>query len=100
MPTLSLDAIEQRIVERNAELQALRRELEARRGRLQSLTQHKEELQAKLQQLEAEMAAVAAGAKRPRVATADSNLQGRSHLSRMWQAKSTRRRRRLHRRNP
>src|SRR5262245_39059265 len=65
MPTLSLDAIEQRIAERDSELQALRRELEARRSRLQALTQRKEELQAKLRQVEAEMAAIAAGAKRP-----------------------------------
>jgi hypothetical protein len=65
MPTLSLDAIQQRIAQRDAELQALRRDLEARRSRLQSLTRRKLELQAKLQQIEAEMAAVAAGAKRP-----------------------------------
>jgi len=68
MPTLSLDAIEQRIAERDAELQRLRRDLEARRSRLQALTQRKEELQAKLQQIEAEMAAVAAGTKRPQAA--------------------------------
>ena len=65
MPTLSVDAIQQRIAERDAELQALRRELEARRSRLQALAQRKEELQAKLQHLEAEIAAVTAGAKRP-----------------------------------
>jgi exonuclease VII large subunit len=65
MPTLSLDAIQQRIAQRDAELQRLRRELEARQSRLQALTQRKQELQAKLQQIEAEMAAVAAGAKRP-----------------------------------
>ena len=65
MPTFSLHAIEQRIAERDSELQALRRELEARRNRLQALTQRKEELQAKLQQVEVEMAGVAAGAKRP-----------------------------------
>ena len=65
MPTLSVDAIRQRIAERDAELQALRRELEARRSRLQALTQRKKELQAKLQHLEAEIAAVTAGAKRP-----------------------------------
>ena len=65
MPTLSLDAIQQRIAQRDAELHRLRRELEARQSRLQSLTQRKQELQAKLQQIEAEMAAVAAGAKRP-----------------------------------
>jgi hypothetical protein len=65
MPTLSLDAIEQRIAQRDAELQGLRRDLEARRSRLQALTQRKEELQAKLQQIEAEMAAVTTGAKRP-----------------------------------
>ena len=68
MPTLSLDAIEQRIAQRDAELQRLRRDLEARRSRLQALTQRKEELQAKLQQIEAEMAAVVAGAKRPQAA--------------------------------
>jgi hypothetical protein len=65
MPTLSLEAIQQRITQRDAELQRLRRELEARQSRLQSLTQRKQELQAKLQKIEAEMAAVAAGAKRP-----------------------------------
>jgi len=65
MPTLSLDAIEQRIAQRDAELQRLRRDSEARRSRLQALSQRKEELQAKLQQIEAEMAAVTAGAKRP-----------------------------------
>src|SRR5262245_29374290 len=65
MPTLSLDAIQQRIAQRDAELQRLRRDLEARRSRLQALTQRKAELQAKLQQIEAEMAALAAGAKRP-----------------------------------
>jgi len=68
MPTLSLDAIEQRIAQRDAELQRLRRDLEARRSRLQALTQRKEELQAKLQQIEAEMAAVTTGAKRPQAA--------------------------------
>jgi hypothetical protein len=65
MPALSLETIEQRIAARNSELQALRQELEARKSRLQVLTQRKAELQAKLQQVEAEMAAVAAGAKRP-----------------------------------
>ena len=65
MPTLSLEAIEQRIAERDAELQRLRRDLEARRSRLQALTQRKEELRAKLRQIEAEIAAVAAGTKRP-----------------------------------
>src|SRR5262249_11764165 len=65
MPTLSLDAIEQRIAERDAELQRLRRDLEARRNRLQALTQRKEELQAKLRKIEAEMAAAATGTKQP-----------------------------------
>jgi hypothetical protein len=69
MPTLSLDAIEQRIAQRDAELQRLRRDFETRRSRLQALTQRKEELQAKLQQIEAEMAAVVAGAKRPQAAS-------------------------------
>jgi hypothetical protein len=68
MPTLSLDAIEQHIAQRDAELQRLRRDLEARRSQLQALTQHKEELQAKLQQIDAEIAAVTAGAKRPQTA--------------------------------
>jgi hypothetical protein len=67
MPTLSLDAIQQRIAQRDAELQSLRRELEARRSRLQALTQRKEELQAKLQKIEAEMAMVTVGAKRPQL---------------------------------
>jgi hypothetical protein len=65
MPALSLEAIEHRIAERDSELQSLRRELEARRNRLQALNQRKAELQAKLQQVEGEMAAVAAGTKRP-----------------------------------
>ena len=69
MPTLSLDAIQQHIAQRDTELQALRRDLEARRSRLQSLTQRKEELQAKLREIQAEMAAVAAGTKRPHAAT-------------------------------
>src|SRR6516225_9014418 len=68
MPTLSLEAIEQRIAQRDAELQRLRRDLEARRSRLHALTQRKEELQAKLRQIEAEMAAVTTGAKRPQAA--------------------------------
>src|SRR5215471_14992058 len=68
MPTLSLDAIQQRIAQRDAELQRLRRDLEARRSRLQALTQRKEELQAKLREVEAEMAAVAAGTKRAQAA--------------------------------
>jgi hypothetical protein len=68
MPTHSLDAIQQRIAERNSELHTLRRELETRRSRLQTLNQRKQELQAKLQQVEAEMAAVAAGAKPPQSA--------------------------------
>ena len=68
MPTLSLDAIQQRIAQRDAELQALRRDLEARRSRLQSLTQRKEELQAKLRQIEAEITAIAAGTKPTRTA--------------------------------
>jgi hypothetical protein len=68
MPTLSLDAIQQRIAERHSELQTLRRELETRQNRLQTLNQRKQELQAKLQQVEAEMAVVAAGAKRPQTA--------------------------------
>jgi hypothetical protein len=65
MPALSLQAIEQRIAERDSELQSLRRDLEARRNRLQALHQRKAELQAKLRQVEAEIGAVAAGAKRP-----------------------------------
>jgi hypothetical protein len=65
MPTLSLDAIQQRIAERDSELQSLRRELEARRNRLQALNQRKAELRTNLQQVEAEMAALAVGAKRP-----------------------------------
>ena len=69
MPTLSLDAIQQRIAKQNSELQALHRELETRQGRLRSLAQRKEELQAKLRQIEAEMAAIAAGTKRPQTAS-------------------------------
>jgi hypothetical protein len=64
MPTLSLDAIQQRIAQRDAELQALHRDLEARRSRLQSLTQRKLELQAKLQKNEVEITAVAVGSQR------------------------------------
>jgi chromosome segregation ATPase len=69
MPTLSLDAIQQRIAQRDSELQTLRRELEARRSRLQSLKQRKQELQAKLQKIEAEMTDVAAGSQRHAAAT-------------------------------
>src|SRR5262245_30917732 len=65
MPTLSLEAIQQRIAQQDAELQTLRRELEARRSRLQSLAERKQELQGKLRHIEAEMAAVAAGGRRP-----------------------------------
>jgi hypothetical protein len=72
MPTLSLDAIQQRIAERDSELQALHRELGSRRSRLQALTQRKEALQAKLQHVEAEMAAVAAGVKRPQTVSPKS----------------------------
>ena len=68
MPTLSLDAIQQRIAQRDAELQRLRRDVEARRSRLQALTRRKEELQAKLREIETEMAAVAGGTKRPQTA--------------------------------
>ena len=68
MPTLSLDAIQQRIAQRDAELQRLRRDLEIRRSQLQALTQRKEELQAKLRQIDAEMTAVATGTKRPQTA--------------------------------
>jgi hypothetical protein len=68
MPKLTLDAIQQRIAKQNSELQALRRELETRHNRLRSLAHRKEELQTKLRQIEAEMAAVNAGAKRPQIA--------------------------------
>ena len=68
MPSLSLDAIEQRIAQRDAELQRLRRDVEARRSRLQALTRRKEALQAKLREIETEMAAVAGGTKRPQTA--------------------------------
>jgi hypothetical protein len=69
MPTLSLDAIQQRIAQRDSELQTLRRELDARHSRLQSLKQRKQELQDKLQKIEAEMAAIAAGSQRHATAT-------------------------------
>jgi hypothetical protein len=65
MPTLSLNTIQQRIAKQNSELQALRRELETRQNRLRSLAQRKGELQARLRQIEAEMASVAAGTRRP-----------------------------------
>jgi hypothetical protein len=65
MPTLSLDAIRQRIAKQNLELHALRRDLETRQNRLQSLAHRKKELEAKLRQIEAEMAAIHAGTKRP-----------------------------------
>jgi hypothetical protein len=65
VPTLSLEAIQQRIAQQDSELQTLRRELATRRSRLQSLAERKQELKAKLRQIEAEMAAVAAGAQRP-----------------------------------
>jgi len=65
MPTFSLDAIQQRIAQRDSELQSLRRELESRRGRLQALSKRKQELQDQLRRIDSEMAAVTAGAKRP-----------------------------------
>jgi hypothetical protein len=68
MPTFSLDAIQQRIAKQNSELRALRQELETRQNRLRSLARRKEELQAKLRQIEAEMIAVAGGAKASKAA--------------------------------
>ena len=65
MPTLSLDAIQQRIAQQNSELQTLRRELEARQSRLKTLSKRKHELEDQLGRIESEMAAVTAGAKRP-----------------------------------
>jgi hypothetical protein len=64
MPTLSLDAIQQRIAQHDSELQALRKELDARRSRLQALSNRKEQLQDQLQRIESEMAAVAGGTQR------------------------------------
>src|SRR5258708_6151438 len=69
MPTLSLDAIQQRIAQQDSELQALRKELDARRSRLQALSKRKQELQDQLQRIESEMAAVAAGTKRSAAAS-------------------------------
>ena len=65
MPTLSLDAIQQRIAKQDSELQTLRRELEARQSRLQALSKRKQELRDQLRRIDSEMAAVTAGAKRP-----------------------------------
>jgi hypothetical protein len=65
MPTLSLDAIQQRVAQQEKELQTLRRELATRQSRLQALAQRKQSLQERLRHIDAEMAAIAAGTKRP-----------------------------------
>ena len=45
MPTLSLNAIQQRIGQQDAELQALRSELQDLKSRLEALSNRKQELQ-------------------------------------------------------
>jgi hypothetical protein len=72
MPTLSLDAIQQRITQHDSELQALRKELDARRSRLQALSNRKKELQDQLQRIESEMAAVATGTQRAAASSSKS----------------------------
>jgi hypothetical protein len=54
--TIPLHDLEQRINQRQTELEQPRREYEARQGQLQKLTQRQQQLQAQLQQVEAEIA--------------------------------------------
>src|SRR5262249_55734920 len=65
MPTLSLDAIQQSITQKDSELRTLRREFEARQNRLQALSKRKLELHDQLGRIESEIVAVTAGAIRP-----------------------------------
>jgi septal ring factor EnvC (AmiA/AmiB activator) len=65
-----LEALQQRIAERESELEALRRQLERRRKRLDALTRRKEQLQARLHEVEAEIAALVEGAAALRSARA------------------------------
>jgi len=65
MPTLTLDAIQHRITQKDSELRTLRREFETRQNRLQALSKQKQELHDQLGRVESEIAAVTAGAKHP-----------------------------------
>ena len=62
MPAVSLTDLQQQIVQRERELQALRQELESRQSHLSELTRRKEDLQSQLRQVEEEIAALAAAA--------------------------------------
>jgi hypothetical protein len=75
MPDLSLENLQRRINLQDSELQRLRQELESRQTQLDTLTQRKRELQAHLQQVEAEMASIAAGTRRPAAASAKPSLK-------------------------
>ena len=61
----SLHDLAQRIDQRQAELEQLRREYEARQRQLEKLTQRKQQLQAQLQQVEAEIAGLGQGQASP-----------------------------------
>ena len=65
MPTLSLDAIQEHIAQKDSELRTLRREFEARQNRLQALSKRKLELHDQLGRIESKIAAATVGAKRP-----------------------------------
>jgi len=65
MPTLSIDAIQQRITQKDSELRTLRREFEACQNRLQTLSKRKQELRDQLGRIESEIAAVTTGMSRP-----------------------------------
>jgi hypothetical protein len=58
---IPLQDLEQRINQRQVELEQLRREYEARHGQLQKLAQRQQQLQAQLQQVEAEIASFGQG---------------------------------------
>jgi uncharacterized protein YhaN len=63
MTAVLLDDLAQRISQQEAQLQALRRELETRQGQLAELTQRKQQLLTQLQRIDAEIAAIATGAR-------------------------------------
>src|SRR4051794_5530398 len=65
MPNLTLEDLQRRIAQQDAERHMLQQELEARRKHLATLTHRKQELQTELQHVEAEMATIATGAQRP-----------------------------------
>jgi hypothetical protein len=65
MSAVSLTDLQQKIAQRERELQALRQELESRQGHLTELTRRKEELQRQLQQVEEDIAALESATASP-----------------------------------